>query len=54
MSCILRLLIIYSSEQCHLLSVIINGGSVLDCSIMEVQSSLELDEVLGCAVRLLN
>ena len=54
MSCILRLLIIYSSEQCCLLSVIVNCGSVLDCGIMEVQSGLELDKALGHAIGFLD
>ena len=54
MSCVPRLIIIYSSEQHCLWGVITNGGSVLDCSVLEIQSGLDLDEALGCAIRLLN
>ena len=45
---------VYSSEQHCLLSVIVNCGSVPDCGIMEVQAGLELDEVLGHAIRFLD
>ena len=56
MSHVPRLIIVYSSEQCHLWGVITYGGSVLDGGVMEIQSGLELglDEALGGAVRLLN
>ena len=47
---LLRLIIIYSSYQHCALGVIVDQGCVLDCGVMVVESSLELNKMLGQAI----